>query len=440
MQDYFHAIADYLGLLLQGQEIYTCALTGETSDFVRFNRAKIRQAGRVTQHNLNLDLIDGRHHAAATLTLAGDLELDRPRIEQLVKELREIRAQTPEDPFLLYATGVRSSEQVYPDELPPGPETTAQILAATRAYDLVGILASGTTCAGFANSLGQRNWYSRASFNLDWSLYSHADKAVKTRYAGFHWDATEFSARLEQAAEQLQTLARPAHNLQPGSYRAYLAPAALEEIMDLLGWGGFGLRAHRTGNTPLLRMIESGARLSPQLTVTENTAAGVAPNFEYAGFIRPPQVTLIEGGAYKECLVSPRSAAEYGVPGNGADNHETPLSLDVAPGNLAHSTILEALDTGLYIGNLWYLNYSDRNAARLTGMTRFATFWVNDGRIQAPVNAMRFDETIYKLLGDSLLGLTREREMLLDPGSYGGRSKRSARLPGILVSDMRFTL
>ena len=399
MQDYFHVIADFLGSLLQGQEIYTCAVTGETTDFVRFNRAKVRQAGRATQHHMNLDLIEGRHHAAAALTLAGDLELDRPRIEQLVEELREIRAQTPEDPFLPYATEVRSSEQVYPDELPAGPEMVAQILAAASGYDLVGIHASGVTYAGFANSFGQRNWHSRSSFNVDWSLYSHADKAVKARYAGFHWDASEFTAQLARAAEQLQTLARPPHNLQPGSYRAYLTPAALEDIMDLLGWGGFGLHDHRTGNTPLLHLIESGARLSPQLTVTENTAAGVAPNFERAGFIRPPQVTLIEAGVYKDCLVSARSAAEYGVPGNGADTHEAPLSLDVAPGDLAHSNMLKALDTGLYIGNLWYLNYSDRNAARLTGMTRFATFWVEDGRIQAPVNAMRFGRDTLQLAG-----------------------------------------
>jgi hypothetical protein len=29
--------------------------------------------------------------------------------------------------------------------------------------------------------------------------------------------------------------------------------------------------------------------------------------------------------------------------------------------------ILERLGTGLYISNLWYLNYSDLPAARLTG-------------------------------------------------------------------------
>ena len=73
-------------------------------------------------------------------------------------------------------------------------------------------------------------------------------------------------------------------------------------------------------------------------------------------------------------------------------------------------------------------------------MTRFATFWVQHGVIQAAVEVMRFDETIYRMLGENLIGLTAERELVLDPGTYGARSTTSARLPGALVEDFTFTL
>jgi hypothetical protein len=52
---------------------------------------------------------------------------------------------------------------------------------------------------------------------------------------------------------------------------------------------------------------------------------------------------------------------------------------------------------------------------------------------------MRFDETIYRMLGENLIGLTTERETLLDPGTYHCRSTVSARLPGALVEDFTFT-
>ena len=73
-------------------------------------------------------------------------------------------------------------------------------------------------------------------------------------------------------------------------------------------------------------------------------------------------------------------------------------------------------------------------------MTRFATFWVDGGEIQAPLNVMRFDETVYRILGENLMSLTQEREFILDPGTYHGRSTSSGRVPGALVEDFAFTL
>ncbi len=60
-----------------------------------------------------------------------------------------------------------------------------------------------------------------------------------------------------------------------------------QKIVGLLGWGGFGLRAHRTGTTPLRRMLEEGATLSPGVTLSEYTAAwALLPfNFSKANFL-----------------------------------------------------------------------------------------------------------------------------------------------------------
>ena len=131
---------------------------------------------------------------------------------------------------------------------------------------------------------------------------------------------------------------------------------------------------------------------------------------------------------------------EFKLTTNGAGAREKPDSLDLAAGSLAMTEVLEQLDTGIYINNLWYLNFSDRAAGRMTGMTRFATFWVERGQIVAPIDVMRFDDSVYRLLGENLIDLTAEREMLLDPSTYDARSTSSARLPGILLKALRFTL
>ncbi len=341
---------------------------------------------------------------------------------------------------MLYATEVHSTDRRREACLPGADEAVEAVRRAGSGRDLVGIYAAGASYAGFANSFGQRNWYAAPNFNLDWSFFHDADKAVKASYAGTTWNGAVLQQRVDGAVEQLAALARPARTVSPGRYRVYLTPAALFELFGVLSWGGFGLRAHRTKTTPFLKMIEDGARLHPSVRVTEHTAAGIAPDFERAGFIKPEQVVLIDGGLYRDCLVSPRSAAEYGVTTNGASGNEAPASIELDAGHIPTDRALTELHTGLYVSNLWYLNFSDRSACRTTGMTRFATFWVENGRIQSPVEVMRFDETIYRLFGENLVGLTAERDFILDPGSYFQRSTDSARLPGALVDDFTLTL
>jgi hypothetical protein len=49
MHEYFYTLADTITTLLKGDEIYTCTFRGEDSEFVRFNRSAVRQAGTVAQ-------------------------------------------------------------------------------------------------------------------------------------------------------------------------------------------------------------------------------------------------------------------------------------------------------------------------------------------------------------------------------------------------------
>ena len=125
---------------------------------------------------------------------------------------------------------------------------------------------------------------------------------------------------------------------------------------------------------------------------------------------------------------------------SSANGAEMPESLAMAGGTLAADDALAALDTGIAVGNLWYLNYSDKPAGRMTGMTRFATFWVENGKVVAPVDVLRFDDTVYRMLGSNLEALTAETEFVLDAGTYQSRKLTSLNLPGALVGEMAFTL
>src|SRR5690242_21760304 len=100
---------------------------------------------------------------------------------------------------------------------------------------------------------------------------------------------------MTQAGERLELLALPRRTIAPGEYRAYLAPAALNDVMGLLMWGGVSARARETRQSPLL-LMQRGAALSERLTLRENIAEGIAPAFQAEGFIKPPRVLLIDRG------------------------------------------------------------------------------------------------------------------------------------------------
>jgi predicted Zn-dependent protease len=445
MKQQFFELADYAIGQLRGTETLLAGFCGETSDFVRFNRARVGQAGSVTQAFLKLTLIDRGRRVHSTLSVAFETSADHASIRQAIGVMRSELPSLPVDPLLLYATEVASSNRERPGQLPDAEEAVNCVMAAAGEADLVGIFASGPVYRGFANSMGQRNWHRVDSFQMDWSIYVDGkpeakDKAVKSTYASSTWEAREITSRIESSRQQVEFLAAPARAIDPGQYRAFLTPAAMDELVAMLSWDGVSARSQRTRQSALQKLVDGEQALSPMVCLRENTADGLAPSFDDSGFPRPPRVELISAGRHAGGLVSARTAKEYELAANGASEEEAMASADLDAGALPTSEALAALDRGILVSNLWYLNFSDRSSCRITGMTRFATFWVEGGRICAPLNVMRFDDSLYRMLGSELQALTCEREWIQSRSTYGQRSVESTRVPGALLSSLTLTL
>ena len=440
MKDYFFSLANTGTGLVRGDEFLLLSYQGEISDFCRLNQSKIRQIGKVNHQRLEIRLEQQSRHASFELTLSGVLSEDEYRLKKVIHSLREILPFVPVDPYFIRGGEVSSSDAIQQSQIPSVEETSQSLLEAAKGTDLVGFLAQGGIFRGFANSLGQRNWFETHSFNFDWSLYLRDDKAVKSQYAGFEWDPQMLRQKMDDARLQLEYLARPAKVLSPGSYRAFLAPAAVEEIMSLLSWRGFGTKSQKTKGSPITRLVEASVQLHPSVFLEEDVKGGVAPNFDGYGFLKPERVPLIEQGKHVGSLTSARSSREYGVHATGASEGEQPESLAMKSGHLARQNILSVLGDGLYINNLWYMNFSDAPLCRMTGMTRFACFWVKNGRIENPLNVMRFDDSFFRMFGENLEGLTAEQELQLSSSTYEGRSTQSSKLPGALIKELKLTL
>ena len=109
-------------------------------------------------------------------------------------------------------------------------------------------------------------------------------------------------------------------------------------------------------------------------------------------------------------------------------------------GDLNHNDVINKLDKGLFLSNIHYLNWSDNPGGRITGLTRYACFWVEGGEIVAPIETMRFDDSFYRFFGDQLSEVEDRLYSNPEVGTYGGRSLGATSCPGILVDSFSLTL
>jgi predicted Zn-dependent protease len=435
----FFELATRLFSALTTSEIAFLYLRGEASSFIRFNAARVRQSGDVDQLVAHFTLIDDGRHTSTELSLTGQLDRDLGHLLETLTAMRAIVQAVPRDPYLCYDSTPRENI-AEGDKVAVAPaEALTDILDIAKNQDLVGLWSSGTIERGLASSFGHRYWKEMGSFNFNFTIYAQRDKAAKGAYAGTVFDRAVLAERIDRAAEQADILRRPEKRLDPGTYRVFLTPTALSELLLMISGDAFSVKAQRTKQTPLLRMLNGEGALDARVTISEHPASSLAPRFLPFGFWRPEQICLINGGKVADALVSPRSAREYQLSVN-APASERPSSIAMAPGTLANQEVLSRLGTGVYVTDLWYTNYSDLPSGRITGLTRFATMWVENGRLVAPSSVMRFDDTLSRIFGSELEAITSERELIYDDNTYLERSTDSLLLPGILLRAFVFSL
>jgi len=227
--------------------------------------------------------------------------------------------------------------------------------------------------------------------------------------------------------------------------RALLSPTAVSSFVQMLAvWGGWSESAFREHRSPLGKLRTDQRQLSRLLSINESTA-GVSPPFQEHGHSRVDHHLLVEKGRWGNALVSPRSALKYSTPQQpishtAALESEAPQSLEISSGALPQEQLFEALGDGAYLSNVWYLNFSDRANACVTGTSRFASLWVEGGVPVAPLAVMRFDDCLYDVFGERLEALSSSRENLPSASTYGRRSLTSCLAPSALCSGLKFTL
>tara|TARA_B110000438_G_scaffold134321_1_gene130003 strand:+ start:2969 stop:4291 length:1323 start_codon:yes stop_codon:yes gene_type:complete len=440
MENTFKSLSKQLFSLLNKDEVLTLSCTGEKSQFIRLNNAKIRQTGLVDDADIQLKLIANNRTCSGSFTVSGNSGIDLSRGKYEIERMRLESKEILEDPYIVMPSDRTSTHEIKSANGLSFENAVEALMPAVQGIDFVGILANGRMFRGNSNSLGQEHWFETESFCLDYSLVTKNHQMVKGTFSGTDWDQNQYNKYLQNSKRKLELMELNPVNVNTGEYRTWFEPAAVSDFIDMFSWNGISEASIQQGCSGFGKMRHDDVRLSPHFSVSEDFSTGMVPKFNSYGEVSPSIVPIIKEGELVNTLVSSRTAAEYKQTTNYAEPGEFLRSPKMEAGSLQQEDVLKALDTGLYLSNIHYLNWSDNPGGRITGLTRYACFWVKNGEIEGPINTMRFDDTFYKYFGNSLEHVGKDTEFIPNTSTYGNREIGGTICPGILANSFALTL
>ena len=223
----------------------------------------------------------------------------------------------------------------------------------------------------------------------------------------------EIPGRLREALTPL-----PMGEAHHGTCRVLLKPQAANALIATYGYAVLGANAYATGRSAVAGRL--GEQVASELiTLVDDgcDADGLPSGFDAEGNVRR-RTTLIDHGVLTGVVSDQRRA---GVTGGVPTGHAVPdgwrFGGDPVPSHLlleagesTEDELLAECGSGLVVNRLDYLRVLHPKETLVTGTTRDATYWAEDGKLVAWHPQLRFtfrmDEVMNAILG---VGSVRER-------------------------------
>jgi len=412
-----------------------------TSALTRFANNRIHQNMTDTDTQVSVRAVSGTRVGVASTNRTDDESLARCAAAAV-----EAARHAPEDPAfpglpgpapIVAASRAAGGASGYDAERRA--EAARAIIAQSEARGLVaaGTIAVSDSVVAVANTHGVL-----AAMGMD-SLRATVlsmSPAGASGWASFLTnDAASFSpASLgSRAATTAERSADPV-TLPTGSYTVVLAPEAVSDILDFLGYVGFGARAFAEGGSFLTDALGTKV-MDERISISDNALSPgtIGLTFDFEG--QPKRTTpLIEGGVAVGPVTDSYYAHALGLPNTGhalpAPNPygPMPLNLEMSAGDTTEDEMIASVRRGVYVTRFHYVNVEDPMRVVLTGMTRDGTFLIEDGEITSPLRNLRFTQSALDAL--SHVGAVGSQRALIGLGEGG-----ATLAPALLLERWEFT-
>lgn len=315
----------------------------------------------------------------------------------------------------------------------------AEIIGQSRSRGLTaaGAVSRAIYSLAVANSRGVRRGEESADVRATVLSMNDSGGSGWASWLGRDASALVPATLGSRAAETAARAVSPG-TLEPGTYTVVLAPEAVSDLLDFMGYVGFGAKAFAEGSSFLAGHVGSQL-VDPRITIADDALSsdtiGFSFDFEGQPKMRTP---LVEAGVARGPVTDSHFAAKLGMHNSGnalpAPNPygPMPLNLQMSAGTGTEAGMIGAVSRGVYVTRFHYVNVEDPMKMVLTGMTRDGTFLIEDGRITRPLKNLRFTQGVLEAL--SHVGEIGAERVLIGPGEGG-----STLVPALLLERWAFT-
>jgi predicted Zn-dependent protease len=379
----------------------------ERQELLRFGASRVTYQHSEERLTVRIKLVrDGR---AAWATLGS---LDLAELAAMRARLEAALTQLPPGDACLPAWG--SEVRAVKARFPATEAMTASDRAETFRRVVAGLPAEAEAGGSIATSvvrhaLGTSTGLQREEQRTRALVQVIANRAAHSAYArALHRDASALDTDTLVAGLNEWLAPLPLRPLVPGTYRAVLQPPAVITLLASLGQLAFNARTYRDGESIFSGKLQQRV-LSPALTLCDDGAdpRGLPTSFDCLGTPKQRVQLLADGVLTGQVSNSTGHAAPLGWR-FGAD--PCPSHLVLEPGALSELELLQACGSGLSIQRVDYVRVVHARETMVTGTTRDATCWIENGRVVARVPQFRFTLRLTDLFNSvEALGAQLER-------------------------------
>lgn len=409
-------------------------LESNDSALTRFANNIIHQNVTERQTELTIRSVIGKR-----IGVAKGNDVSEAGLRRVVERAELIARYQVENPDFVSLPGpiaVRKVEAMFPATLAFGPERRARVVGVIcRRAREKGLVASGAlqvevTELAVANSLGVFAYYPEAM--VDINIVVMADSS--SGYADyFTLDVSQVDAEAlaREAVDKALRSVNPI-SLKPGEYPVILEEYAVSDILDFLGFLGFGAAAVQEGRSFMGGRF--GQRImDPKVSIWDDgLGEGTIPTpFDHEG-VPKEKVEFVSRGVAKAICYDSYTAQKEGKHSTGHalpipnSNGPLPKNLYMGAGTATKEEMLAGMERGIWLTRFHYTRHLHPLTVAVTGMTRDGTFLVEKGEITRPIKNLRFTQSYVDALKEvELIG----RETRLEGGYFAYNRVPALRLP-----------